>query len=184
MNSAGSKRKVPAVLTAMGIPPAIGAALFAGRIVYESTFLTWQQGLQMVGFSMMHGGPGVVGFFALLLGILWAIVVTLVAVHRRTWMSRSQALLIVVVALSYGLARIPYGYWKLLTVKICGIERVTPGWLTYAAAKGEKPLLQHLIANGFDINTRNGGGESLLTIAKRAGHTGMSEWLTTHGARE
>jgi Ankyrin repeats (many copies) len=92
--------------------------------------------------------------------------------------------LIVVVALSFGLLGIPYGHWKLLTVKICGIERVTPHWLIDAAAKGEKPLLKHLIANGFDINTRNWAGEGLLTIAKRTGRTSTSEWLIAHGARE
>ena len=35
MNAAGGKREVPAILTAMGIMPAVGGALFAGRIVYE-----------------------------------------------------------------------------------------------------------------------------------------------------
>jgi hypothetical protein len=172
------------VLTAMGVLPAAGAALLASRIVYESTFLTWQRGLQMVGFSVMHSSVGMIGLLALLLAMLWAIVVAVVAAYRRAWPSRGQILLIVIVALSFGLLRIPYGYWKLLTVKICGVERVTPGWLTYAAAKGEKRLLQHLIANGFDINTRNGGGDSLLTIAKRTGHTSLSEWLIAHGARE
>jgi ankyrin repeat protein len=61
---------------------------------------------------------------------------------------------------------------------------VTSEWLTYAAATGEKPLLQYLVASGFDINTRNSGGESLLTIAKRRGHTNTSEWLIAHGAQE
>ena len=180
----GNKREVPAILTVMGIIPVAGAALFTGRIVYESTFLTWQEGLQMVGFTMMHNGSGIAGLLALFLGLLWLIVVVLVTILRRTWMSKSQTLMMVIVALSFGLLWVPYGQWKLLTVKVCGIERVTPDWLTFAAATGEKALLQHLIANGFDINTRNRGGESILTIAKRTGHTSISRWLMAHGAQE
>ncbi len=160
--------------------------MFAGRIVYELTFLTWQQGLQMVGFGMMHGHAvaGILGLLALFLGLLWVIAVVLAAMYRRTWMPRSQMLLIAVVALSFGLLCVPYGDWKLLTVKIGGTERVTPDWLAHAAARGEKRLLQHLIANGFDINTRNSGDESLLTIAKRTGQTDTAAWLAAHGARE
>jgi hypothetical protein len=77
--AAGNKRKVPAVLTAIGIAPAAGAALFAGRIVYESTFLTWRHGIQMVGFSMMHGSWGILGLLALFLTLLWLLLVVLVA---------------------------------------------------------------------------------------------------------
>jgi hypothetical protein len=179
-----NKREVPSVLTVMGIQPVVGAALFTGRIVYESTFLTWQKGLQMVGFIMAHDGAAIAGLLALFLGLLWLIVVVLVAALRRTWMSKLQTFMIVIMALSFGSIWVPYGQWKLLTVKICGVERVTPDWLTFAAAAGEKQLLQHLIANGFDINTRNQGGESLLTIAKRTGHTNISTWLVAHGARE
>jgi hypothetical protein len=184
MDAAGRKRKVPAVLTAMGMVPAAGAALFAGRIVYESTFVTCQRGLQMVGFALLHSTSGILGLLALLLGLLWVIAIVVVAAYRRTWMSPSQMLLIGIVALSFGLLAVPYGHWKLLTVKICGIERVKRDWLIEAAAKGETPLLKHLIANGFDIDTRNWAGETLLTIAKRTGHTSTSEWLIAHGARE
>jgi hypothetical protein len=184
MEVARNKRELPAILTVIGFLPTAGAALLAGRIVYESTFLTWQQGLQMVGFSLMHGSLGIAGLSALLLGFLWALVILLAASVRRIWPSRSQAILIVVVALSVGLLCVPYGHWKLLTVKVCGTQRVTNDWLAMAAAHGEKPLLQHLIAEGFDINTRNNGGESLLTIARRTNQTSVSAWLIANGARE
>jgi hypothetical protein len=184
MDVASHKRRFPSILTVLGIPLATGGALFTARIVYESTFLTWQQGPQMLGYSMMHGALGIAGLLALYLGWLWAPVVTLVAALRRTWPSKPQLVLIAVVALSFGLLSVSYGHWKLLTVKVCGTERVTRSWLFEAAAHGEKPLLRYLIARGFDINTRNSGGESLLTIAKRTGQTSTSEWLIANGARE
>jgi hypothetical protein len=178
------KREGSQVLTLLGIIPTAGTALYTGRIVYEQTFLTWQHGPQMVGYGIMHSDAAILYLLALLLAPLRVIAVVLVAAYRRTWMSATQLLLIAVVALSYGLGFVPYGDWKLLTVKICGIERVTPGWLTYAAATGEMRLLQHLVANGFDINTRNSGSETLLTIAKRTGRTDVAAWLAAHGARE
>jgi ankyrin repeat protein len=184
MDAGGDKRDVSVVLTALGIIPTAGAVLYAGRIVYESTFLTWQQGPQMVGFAMVHNDAAILVLLALLLSLIWVIAVVLVAAYRRTWVSTSQMLLIAVVALSFGLPCVPYGDWKLFTMKICGTERVTPDWLTAAAAGGEKRLLQHLIASGFDINTRNSGGETLLTIAKRTGRSDVAAWLAAHGARE
>jgi hypothetical protein len=183
MDAAGGKRGI-STLTMLGIIPAAGTALYACRIVYESTVLTWQQGLQMVGFGMAHSDTAILFPLALFLALLWVIAVVLVAMYRWTWIPRSQILLIAVVVLSFGLLSVPYGDWKLLTVKIGGTERVTPDWLAHAAARGEKRLLQHLIVNGFDINTRNSGDESLLTIAKRTGQTDTAAWLAAHGARE
>ena len=184
MDVTGGRRSLPAFLTAIGILLAPGAVVFAGRIVYESTILTWQRGLQMVGFSMLHGSVGIAGLLSLWIGLLWVVILTLVAALSRTLMTRSQVLLSAILVLSFGLVCVPYGYWKLLTVKVCGIERVTPYWLTAAAARGETPLLRHLIASGFDINTRNEDGESLLTISKRTKQARVSEWLMANGAQE
>ena len=70
MDVTGGRRSLPAFLTAIGILLAPGAVVFAGRIVYESTILTWQRGLQMVGFSMLHGGVGIAGLLSLWIGLL------------------------------------------------------------------------------------------------------------------
>ena len=50
--------------------------LFVARILWEETFLTWNNGPQMVGFSMMHGGamPAVfAGLIGLPLCLVWMI---------------------------------------------------------------------------------------------------------------
>jgi hypothetical protein len=68
VDAGGGKRDVSTVLTVLGIMPAAGTALYAGRIVYESTFLTWQQGLQMVGYRMAHSDTAILFPLALFLG--------------------------------------------------------------------------------------------------------------------
>jgi hypothetical protein len=119
MDVAGSKRGLPDVWTLIGLFPAAGSAMLAGRIVYESTVLTCHRGPQMVGFSMMHSGAGIVGLIALLLGLLWVLGIALAAALCRTRLSKSQMLVVAIVALSYGSLCVPYGHWVLLTAKFC-----------------------------------------------------------------
>src|SRR5262245_6763554 len=84
MDAVGSRRGISAILTALGIMPAAGTALYAGRIVHESTFGTWQAGPLMIGYGMAHSDAAILWLLAPLLALLWVIAVVVVAVYRRT----------------------------------------------------------------------------------------------------
>lgn len=44
------------------------AFLLTARLIYEQTYLTWAQGVQMVGFSLAHQGLGFLIFGTLAMG--------------------------------------------------------------------------------------------------------------------
>ncbi|SRR5258708_18300137 len=59
-------RPFPRFLILMGVPFAVIATLLAIRLIWEQTFLTWAEGPQMIGFSLMHNEVG-----ALALVVFW-----------------------------------------------------------------------------------------------------------------
>lgn len=61
------------------------AFLFAGRILWEKTILTWSQGPQMVGFALWHIHPGfaVAGILCCLALAVWLLIAIPYAIMRR-----------------------------------------------------------------------------------------------------
>jgi len=61
------------------------AFLYAGRIVWEKTILTWSQGPQMVGFALWHIHPGfaVAGTLCSFALAVWMLIAVPYAVARR-----------------------------------------------------------------------------------------------------
>src|ERR1700693_3623682 len=73
--------RLPLWLRLVGAVFFIGSLMLAARIVWEQTVWTWEQGPQMVGFSLAHGFGAVLFLFPLLLVILTAVVIA-VTVHN------------------------------------------------------------------------------------------------------
>jgi hypothetical protein len=169
-------------MTVFGGLSVAGTVLFAGRIIYEQTFLTWHRGLQMVGFSLFHSGIGLLGILSVLTAIFWTLVVVTRAVARRERVSRTNCALIAVLVVCCGGLTVPYGQWKLLMARTFGAANVPSNWVTYAAATGEKNLLAYLLANGFDVNSRDENGQSPLGAAAVEGRVDVARMLLDSGA--
>jgi len=145
--------------------------------------MTWDHGLQMVGFSLFHSGLGLLGMIFILLSGIWLLVTLVMLALRKIPIRTSDALLTCALALSVGLLFVPYGEWKLLMVQFHGVKDVPKDWLTYAAATGEVRLLNYLLSNGFDVNTRDSRGQSALGAAAVEGQTEIGRILIARGAR-
>ena len=169
-------------MTIVGVVLVSGAILFSARLVYEQTFLTWNYGLQMVGFSLFHSGLGLLGVLFVVLTIIWALILLGLAVARRSLGNRIDIVLLGLFAVSLAALFVSYGQWKLLMVRICGTARVTNEWVTYAAASGETQLLEYLLFHGFDVNSRNRDGQSALGAAAVGGQTKIARMLILRGA--
>jgi multisubunit Na+/H+ antiporter MnhB subunit len=80
------------------------AVLFAGRILWEKTILTWSQGPQMVGFALWHIHPGLalVGTLSSLAVALWLLITIPYATMRRRdieppdWLMMACSVLVIV----------------------------------------------------------------------------------------
>lgn len=81
------------------------AFLFAGRILWEKTILTWSRGPQVVGFALLHIHPGfaVAGVLCSLAVAFWLFIAVPYAIaHRQDfepldWMVMAGSILVVVV---------------------------------------------------------------------------------------
>jgi ankyrin repeat protein len=54
--------------------------------------------------------------------------------------------------------------------------------LESAAAEGELPLVELLLVDGLDVNSRDADGRTLLSLAAQRGHLDAVEFLLRHGA--
>lgn len=72
--------------------------LFSARIAWEKTILTWTQGPQSVGFTLMHTYPlfGLAGILSSCLLMLWLLVATPYLIKR--WNSHSKLDIVMVFA--------------------------------------------------------------------------------------
>jgi hypothetical protein len=178
-----ANRRSIGLITIVGFVLLSGTALFAARLIYEQTLLTWNHGLQMVGFSLFHSGLGLLGVLCVGLALIWALGTLVIAVLKRPWISWVDLTLVAVLAACVGLLFVPYEQWKLLMVRANGTKNVSSDWLTFSAATGESRLLEYLLANGFDVNGRDQNGQSALGAAAVEGKTEIGQMLLARGAR-
>jgi hypothetical protein len=67
--------------------------LFSVRIIWEKTFLTWREGPQMIGFSLMHIHPTffVLGMLCCYGLAFWLFPATFFLIKRRKQISKADA---------------------------------------------------------------------------------------------
>jgi hypothetical protein len=175
----------PKAWTITGYLLLAGAVLFVGRIVYEETILTWNNGPQMIGFAMMHGAvplfliAGLVG----LPGSLFWMIVSLVLLSRKKfriplvdWVP--MALIVIFAALLF----IPYGTWEELVVHFAGPGSHGSDFMVQAAASGNQRLVTHFLREGYDVNYEDDGGTTSLSGAAVGGNKEMVGFLLSKGA--
>ena len=83
--------------------------LFSSRIAWEKTFLTWQQGPQMVGFSLMHIFPAffMVGILCCYSLILWLVPASIYVIVRRKSISSVDIAMILAAAFAAVVMALP-----------------------------------------------------------------------------
>jgi hypothetical protein len=170
-------------VTDAGAALTAATVLFTARVVCEQTLLTWTGGVRTMRFSPAQFGPDFFGLLCLILGILWALAVVVMSVAGRQRISTANRWLIALLLVCCGLWLVPYEEWKLLMVRAHGVEHTPKNWIVRAAASGEIRLLNFLLANGLDVNTRTRSGRTPLGAAAAAGQIDAARLLIARGAR-
>jgi len=170
-------------MTDLGVVLATATALFTARIVCEQTFLAWTRGMQMTEFSLPQFGLDSIGMLCALLGLLWAITIVILSIHKTSRISAIDQWLIAMILLCCGLWLVPAEQWKIIILRVHGTEHVPKSWIIRAAALGDVRLLDYLLAHGADPDTRLATGWSALGAAASAGQTTAARLLIAHGAR-
>lgn len=164
-----------------------GTFLFAARLVYEETILTWREGPQMVGFSLAHLYSGLFLLFllsALLSNIflLCAVVVLCLRLIHRRRLPILDWFLICVVFVCVGLSYVPYSAWKLALAGVLGPGRHGSENLSLAAATGELRLVKTLVESGVPVDAPNSAGTTALNAACVGRQIEVARYLLARGA--
>jgi hypothetical protein len=172
------------VLLTTGSLAIVFCAILAIRIVWEETSLTWQQGPQMIGFSLAHGLGGFL-FFAPILLLLWVIVALItmvVALWRRrpltTWFWSTLAASIIVL----GVLTLPSVFWQWMFIRSFAKSPHAGDLMTYAAAEGDVRTVRGYLERGVPMESRNYEGSTAAFTAAAGGSLPVIELLAAKGA--
>jgi Ankyrin repeats (3 copies) len=169
-------------VTDLGVVLATASVLFTARIICEQTLLAWTRGVPMTGSPVPPYALDWIGLACVLLALLWAIAVIISSVREWSRISAINRRLIALTFLCCGLWLIPTVEWRLAVLRVHGTEHVPKSWVVGAAGSGEIRLLDYLLANGADADTRTSAGESALGAAAAADQTAAATLLIARGA--
>src|SRR5262249_54851311 len=150
------------------------------------TALTWECGLQSVGFSLVHVSPLVV-FLLFPYGLaLWlAVCVAYVAWRLKKGRTVSRALLITagLSVVLLGSLMLPYEAWmKLFTNRLADSPRAGD-FFARAAASGDIAAVKTFLARGTPVDARDRySGMTALHAAAANGQMAVVEYLIAAGA--
>jgi len=175
---------VSAGLLVPGVILVTGTAVLAARLTWEMTSLTWQQGPQMVGFSLAHGYGAILFFFPIALSV-WLLVFLVVCVvrkARRRNVGRLGWSILAVAALTLGVLSLPQGFWDRIFVSKLATSPKSSEFLVRAAGNGELHTVKALIAHGVPIQSTNYEGSTALHYSACAGESDVVRYLIKAGA--
>jgi hypothetical protein len=169
-------------LTDAGVVLATATVLLTIRVVCEQTLLTWTGAVETMQLPAPPFGLDSLGLLCVSLGGLWVLTVMVSSIAGRRRISTTNRWLIALLLTCCGLWLVPYEEWKLLMARAHGVEHTPKNWIVRAAASGEIRLLDYLLANGADVNTRTRSGQSPLGAAAAAGQVDAAKLLIARGA--
>jgi hypothetical protein len=159
------------------------AAIFVLRIVYEETILTWVNGPQMVGFTLVHEFiPLYLVTFVIGLGggLLWVVASLIPLIHRKFRIPVVDWIPIVLLLALAGLLSISQGTWIELMLRIAGRSTYEYAFMVNAAAEGNQRLVNYILTKGYDVE--GGGQVSPLSAPAVEGRNEMVVFLISRGA--
>jgi len=169
----------------VSLGPTLALAL---RTVYEQTVLTWEHGLQAIGFALFHEyiGFALLGIAGELCLYIWLSGFLIMLIQRRvlhkpvftrcSWVQLASSVFVL------SLFMIPYGWWQFATIEFAGPGNGAVMQLTSAAAENQQYLVKSLLRSGPNVDSRNSDGITALDNACKFGQESMANYLLSKGA--
>ncbi len=183
-NSSQAQKFGGPILIGTGIVAIFFAALLDGRFIWEETFLTYDQGPQMIGFSLIHGyyAPLILAPVLVILWFLVAVITAIVLVIRKRPVTRTLWMCLAISLLLFGVLSIPPVFWQWLFVGTFARSPHAADLMTYASAEGDLRTVQAYVSHGVPIESKDYQGSTAAFMAAAGGHTTLLEWLAARGA--
>jgi hypothetical protein len=177
-----TNRQLPRWLIGMGVPLTIATCALAARLAWEQTVLSWNRGPQMIGFSLMHSGAGVLLWAAFVVASLWLVTMLVLVGIRRTFGGRFGLVTISVCAVSLAAISLPYSWWQIMFASRLAEGPYAADFLATSAARGEQRVVKALLANGVDVHARTHNGSTALHAAALSGQLELVQLLIARRA--
>jgi hypothetical protein len=171
-------------LVSLGGAATAFTAILAGRMVWEETFLTIQQGPQMLGFSLAHGAGAVLLFAPLLLSlwILVALIVLVVCLLRKRKLPRSYWLTLGGALAMIGALSIPPVFFQWLLMGSFAKSPHAGDLVVSAAGEGDVRTVRGYLEHGVPLTATDHEGSTAVFAAAAGGSLPVIEMLAGKGA--
>jgi hypothetical protein len=172
------------LLVALGMPAILFTVILAGRIVWEETFLTIQQGPQMIGFSLAHGVGGIL-FFAPLALSIWLVVALLImagCLWRKISLSNWYWSTLASAILALGFLSIPPAFWQWAFIENFAKSTHAADLMVNEAMRGDVRTVRGYLDHGVPLTATNYEGVTAAYAAAVGGRLPMLEMLASRGA--
>ena len=181
-----ARTALPLWLLAIGVGLMVGSAVINCRLIWEQTGLTWECGLQSVGYSLIHASP----LAALLLFpyalALWVAVSVAYALWRRWRGSPFSWVSLIAIGLSVAIlvaGVLPYEFWLHLSVDRLATSPHAGQFFVRAAGDGDLATIKKFLARGTSADIRfRYNGKTGLHAAAAAGEIEVIKSLIAAGA--
>lgn len=172
------------VLVAVGLPTVLFTAIFMGRMVWEETFLTFQQEPQMLGYSLAHGAGAILLLapWLLSLWLLVALVILIVCPWRKRSLSKWYLSTFASAVLILGILSLPPAFWQFAFLGSFARSPHAGDLMVYAAGEGDARLVRGYLDHGVSLEATNYAGSTAAFVAAAAGDLPMIEMLASEGA--
>jgi len=174
------KTSLPKGLVITGGAVVVIAWLFAARLLWEQTVLSWDSGPQNVGFAIMHTGLGGLLIIVLYGGLLWVLAVLIAMAVKQTLGGPWIIGLLACYGLAWAAISAPYGFWQRLFIDRYSTQHASE-FFTRAAALGDARTVEAFLAHGVDVNTQGRYGTALHGAAVQ-NELDMIKFLLSKGA--
>lgn len=174
-------RKLRVLLIVGGWLLAVPWATLAIRITWESTFLTWEEGPQMVGFALAHS-YGILLLPAAIGTLAWLVWAFLYMVKKRSFGGRPVVAIFVAFALCWTILSVPYGFWQYAFAEKLAVTPHAGKFLSHAVGTEDVRTLKALLAHSVSVESENAHGETSIHVAARGGNLEITRLLIEMGA--
>ncbi len=187
LNRRIQEREVHRSLNGLGMLAVFSIGLIALDLVYEQTFLTWADGIQNVGFALLHVlgplvlVPFVLAFLSGCAFLIWVILLVFVRRHHNRPSPEISWTLVILVILEACACFAPYRFWERAIIVAKGPGPHAAQFLVWAAADGDRPTVSLLLNRGVPVDILNDTSTALNT-ACAGGQAEIARLLLSKGA--
>jgi hypothetical protein len=162
----------------------LGTAALAARLIWEQTIMSWEQGPQMIGFSLAHGTGFFLFFFPVLLCV-WLVVAGAI-LGWRFWKIRKAATFSLQAVLSaislLVLLNLGQQFWMRLFFERFVTSPHATKFFIGAACRGDLSMVKAFLAHGIPTDARDREEKTALLCASQGGSTDVVAYLISKGA--